>query len=38
MKRLILHLRGEEKEKEESSWAHILKRRGHMRSRFEEES
>jgi hypothetical protein len=35
MKRLILHLRGEEKE--ESSWAHILRRRGHMRSRVWEE-
>jgi hypothetical protein len=36
--RLILHLRdlsGEEEEK--SSWAHILRRRGCMRSRFEEE-
>jgi hypothetical protein len=36
--RLILHLRdlrGEEEEK--SSWAHILRRRGRMRSRLEEE-
>jgi hypothetical protein len=33
--RFILHLRGEEKE--ESSWAHIVRRRRHMRVRFEEE-
>jgi hypothetical protein len=33
--RFILHLRGEEKE--ESSWAHILRRRRRMRVRFEEE-
>jgi hypothetical protein len=32
--RFILHLRGEERrgeEKEESAWAHILRRRGRMR-------
>jgi hypothetical protein len=31
--RFILHLR----EEEESSWAHILRRRRRMRVRFEEE-
>jgi hypothetical protein len=35
IKRFILQLRGEEKE--ESSWAHILRRRRRMRVRFEEE-
>jgi hypothetical protein len=35
--RFILHLRDLRGEEEKSSWAHILRRRGCMRPRLEEE-